>query len=79
MITDTGLPLWCATRSASVTDERYSCIFSFSVAHRSWVLLNEKMQEYLSSVSLADLVAHQSGKPVSVIKDFRPAPEKVAA
>jgi hypothetical protein len=45
------------------------------------------MHEYLSSVSLADLVAHQSGKPVSVIKDFRqaerstpkPSEEKVAA
>src|SRR5437764_7744217 len=38
LITATGLPLWCATRSASVTDERYSCIFSFSVAHRSCVM-----------------------------------------
>jgi len=49
------------------------------MTHDLWATLNEKMQEYLSSVSLADLVAHQSGKPVSVIKDFRPAPEKVAA
>src|SRR5574341_2028087 len=38
LITATGLPLWCATRSASVTDERYSYIFSFSVAPRSCVM-----------------------------------------
>ena len=49
------------------------------MTHDLWATLNEKMQEYLSSVTLADLVAHQSGKPVSVIKDFRPTPEKVAA
>ena len=49
------------------------------MTHDLWATLNAKMQEYLSSVTLADLVAHQSGKPVSVIKDFRPAPEKVAA
>ena len=49
------------------------------LTHDLWATLNEKMHEYLSSVSLADLVAHQSGKPVSVIKDFRPANEKVAA
>ena len=52
------------------------------MTHDLWATLNEKMQDYLSSVTLADLVAHQSGKPVSVIKDFRaPADdkEKVAA
>jgi Rrf2 family iron-sulfur cluster assembly transcriptional regulator len=50
------------------------------MTHDLWATLNEKMQEYLSSVTLADLVAHQSGKPVSVIKDFRSAEkEKVAA
>ena len=49
------------------------------MTHDLWATLNEKMQEYLSSVTLADLVAHQAGKPVSVIKDFRPASEKVAA
>jgi Rrf2 family iron-sulfur cluster assembly transcriptional regulator len=49
------------------------------MTHDLWATLNEKMHAYLSSVTLADLVAHQSGKPVSVIKDFRPAPEKVAA
>jgi Rrf2 family iron-sulfur cluster assembly transcriptional regulator len=48
------------------------------MTHDLWATLNEKMYEYLSSVTLADLVAHQSGKPVAVIKDFRPT-EKVAA
>jgi Rrf2 family iron-sulfur cluster assembly transcriptional regulator len=46
------------------------------MTHDLWATLNEKMQEYLSSVTLADLVAHQAGKPVSVIKDFRPSAEK---
>src|SRR6476620_8652513 len=41
------------------------------MTHDLWATLNEKMHDYLSSVSLADLVAHQSGKPVAVIKDFR--------
>jgi Rrf2 family transcriptional regulator, iron-sulfur cluster assembly transcription factor len=50
------------------------------MTHDLWATLNEKMQEYLSSVSLADLVAHQSGKPVSVIKVFGTSEkEKVAA
>ena len=53
------------------------------MTHDLWATLNEKMYDYLSSVSLADLVAHQSGTPVAVIKDFRktekPAEEKVAA
>ena len=49
------------------------------MTHDLWATLNEKMHEYLSSVSLADLVAHQSGKPVAVIKDFRASQEKVAA
>ena len=49
------------------------------MTHDLWATLNEKMHDFLSSVSLGDLVAHQSGKPVSVIKDFRPANEKVAA
>ena len=48
------------------------------MTHDLWATLNEKMYDYLSSVTLADLVAHQSGKQVSVIKDFRPT-EKVAA
>jgi Rrf2 family iron-sulfur cluster assembly transcriptional regulator len=49
------------------------------MTHDLWATLNEKMHEYLSSVTLGDLVAHQAGKPVSVIKDFRPKEEKVAA
>jgi Rrf2 family iron-sulfur cluster assembly transcriptional regulator len=43
------------------------------MTHDLWATLNEKMHEYLSSVTLADLVAHQHGKPVSVLKDFRTA------
>ena len=47
----------------------------------------EKMNDYLGSVSLADVVSHQQGKQVQVIKHFRRpdsaqnsnAPEKVAA
>ena len=49
------------------------------MTHDLWATLNEKMHDYLSSVTLGDLVAHQAGKPVSVIKDFRPKEEKVAA
>jgi len=49
------------------------------MTHDLWATLNEKMYDYLSSVTLADLLAHQSGKPVTVIKDFRSAAEKVAA
>jgi len=49
------------------------------MTHDLWATLNEKMHDYLSSVTLADLVAHQSGKPVAVIKDFRHQEEKVAA
>ena len=60
------------------------------VTHDLWATLNEKMNDYLSSVSLADVVSHQQGKQVQVIKDFRgtenasknpseKAPEKVAA
>jgi len=41
------------------------------VTHDLWATLNEKMNDYLSSVSLADVVAHQQGKAVQVIKDFR--------
>jgi Rrf2 family iron-sulfur cluster assembly transcriptional regulator len=49
------------------------------MTHDLWATLNEKMYDYLSSVTLADLVAHQSGKPVAVIKDFRREPERAAA
>lgn len=48
------------------------------VTHDLWATLNEKMNDYLSSVSLADVVAHQQGKQVAVIRDFRQA-DKVAA
>jgi Rrf2 family transcriptional regulator, iron-sulfur cluster assembly transcription factor len=52
------------------------------VTHDLWATLNEKMNDYLNSVSLADVVSHQQGKQVQVIKDFRSketAAEKVAA
>ena len=56
------------------------------VTHDLWATLNEKVYDYLASVSLADIVAHQQGKQVQVIKHFRAAekadgevPEKVAA
>ena len=52
------------------------------VTHDLWATLNEKMNDYLNSVSLADVISHQQGKPVQVIKDFRgreQAAEKVAA
>jgi Rrf2 family iron-sulfur cluster assembly transcriptional regulator len=46
------------------------------ITHDLWATLNEKMNDYLTSVSLADVVSHQQGKRVQVIKDFR---EKQAA
>ena len=57
------------------------------VTHDLWATLNEKMNDYLTSVTLADVVSHQQGKQVHVIKDFRgrersaekQAAEKVAA
>ena len=56
------------------------------ITHDLWATLNEKMNDYLNSVTLADVVSHQQGKQVQVIKDFRgreqsaeKAPEKVAA
>ena len=48
------------------------------VTHDLWATLNQKINDYLSSVSLADVVSHQQGKPVAVIRDFR-AVDKVAA
>jgi Rrf2 family iron-sulfur cluster assembly transcriptional regulator len=49
------------------------------MTHELWATLNRKMHEYLSSVSLADLVAQQAEKPqVAVLHDKRPV-EKVAA
>ena len=61
--------LSAAARRIATDDKR-------CMTHDLWATLNEKMYDYLSSVTLADLVAHQTGKQVSVIKDFR---EKVAA
>ena len=56
------------------------------ITHDLWATLNEKMNDYLGSVTLADVVSHQQGKQVQVIKDFRgvekvapKAAEKVAA
>jgi len=48
------------------------------MTHELWATLNKKMHEYLSSVSLADLVAQQAARPVTVLHDKRPV-EKVAA
>jgi Rrf2 family iron-sulfur cluster assembly transcriptional regulator len=48
------------------------------MTHDLWANLNKKMHEYLSSVSLGDLVAQQAERPVAVLHDKRPA-EKVAA
>ena len=46
------------------------------MTHELWATLNDKMYEYLSSVSLADLVAGQrakekSGERVAVLEDMR--------
>jgi Rrf2 family iron-sulfur cluster assembly transcriptional regulator len=52
------------------------------VTHDLWATLNQKMNDYLSAVSLADVVSHQQGKQVAVIRDFRnseQAPDKVPA
>jgi Rrf2 family transcriptional regulator, iron-sulfur cluster assembly transcription factor len=52
------------------------------ITHDLWATLNQKMNDYLTSVSLADVVSHQQGKPVAVIRSFRPAEtpqDKVAA
>jgi len=52
------------------------------MTHDLWATLNAKMYDYLSSVTLADLVAHQSGKHVAVLHDWRaaekPAEQRVA-
>jgi Rrf2 family iron-sulfur cluster assembly transcriptional regulator len=41
------------------------------MTHDLWATLNARIHEYLSSVTLGDVVAHQQGKQVSVIQDFR--------
>ena len=43
------------------------------MTHDLWARLNEKIFEYLASVTLADLVAHQHGKPVEVLQSWRDA------
>src|SRR3954468_16683422 len=44
------------------------------MTHDLWATLNTKMFEYLSSVTLQDLVDHQRrSKETSVLKDLRPA------
>jgi Rrf2 family iron-sulfur cluster assembly transcriptional regulator len=43
------------------------------MTHDLWARLNEKMYDYLASVTLADLVAHQHGKEVAVLRDWRSA------
>ena len=48
------------------------------MTHDLWARLNERMYDYLSSVTLADLVAHHHGKHVAVLHDWR-ADEKNAA
>jgi Rrf2 family iron-sulfur cluster assembly transcriptional regulator len=55
----------CGGKENCTTDEK-RCM-----THDLWTRLNEKMHEYLSSVTLGDLVAHQNGKQVAVLKDFR--------
>jgi Rrf2 family iron-sulfur cluster assembly transcriptional regulator len=65
----------CAGKENCIDDRR-------CVTHDLWATLNQKMNDYLSSVSLDDVVSHQQGKRVAVIKDFRSTesePEKVAA
>ena len=49
------------------------------MTHDLWATLNVKMFEYLSSVSLQDLVDHQRGKEVNVLKDLRPGAKPAAA
>lgn len=50
------------------------------MTHDLWARLNEKMYDYLASVTLADLVAHQHGKQVAVLQDLRaPAQQPVKA
>ena len=45
------------------------------VTHDLWARLNEQIYDFLESVTLADLVAHQDGKHVAVLHDLR-APDK---
>jgi Rrf2 family iron-sulfur cluster assembly transcriptional regulator len=60
----------CGGRENCLDDKR-------CMTHDLWATLNAKMYDYLSSVNLADLVAHQNGKHVAVLHDRR-TPEKAA-
>jgi Rrf2 family iron-sulfur cluster assembly transcriptional regulator len=62
----------CAGKENCLEDKR-------CMTHDLWTRLNEKIYEFLASVSLADLVAHQNGKQVAVLVDLRAsktAPQK---
>ena len=48
------------------------------MTHDLWATLNEKIHDYLSSVALSDVVAHQQGKSTAVIKDCRPGEKSMA-
>ena len=48
------------------------------MTHDLWATLNTKMFEYLSSVSLQDLVDHQRGEKTNVLKDLRPTVKPAA-
>lgn len=41
------------------------------MTHDLWATLNSKMFDYLRSVTLQDLIDHQRGKEVAVLKDLR--------
>jgi len=68
----------CGGRENCLDDKR-------CMTHDLWATLNAKMYDYLSSVTLADLVAHQHGKHVAVLHDWRaaensePSPEPAIA
>lgn len=49
------------------------------MTHDLWATLNAKMHDYLSSVTLADLVAHQNGKHVAVLHWRAPDAGRVEA
>ena len=62
----------CAGKENCLDDRR-------CMTHDLWATLNTKMFEYLTSVTLQDLVDHQRGKEVSVLKDLRPGAKAAVA
>lgn len=66
----------CGGRENCLDDHR-------CMTHELWTTLNEKMYEYLESVTLGDLVAKHRArleeKRIAVLKDKRDAPELAAA